>query len=336
MAFIVRRLVAAVPVLVLVLIIIFALARLIPGDPAVTLLGPGASDQQIAELRSQLGLDQSLAGQFTGYTTALLRGDLGTSLQSKRSIAGDLADYLPATIELAVTALLIAVVVGVPLGVLAAVRAGSGADHGARLLSLVGVSAPAFWLALLLQVLFGIVLGWLPVSGRVDVLLRPEASSGFLLLDAVRSANGALFWDALRHLILPASVLAAFLVGTIVRVLRAGILEQLGQDYVRTAAAKGLTSRTVLTRHVLRNSFLPTLTIVGLKFTELLGGAILTETVFAWPGMGRYMFEAIAARDYPVIQATTLIFALLFIASSLVVDLCYGLLDPRIRLAGAG
>jgi ABC-type dipeptide/oligopeptide/nickel transport system permease component len=331
-AYFTRRLLGALPVLGLVLIIIFALVRAIPGDLAVALLGEGATDEQIALLRAQLRLDEPVWQQFTGYVGGLLQGDLGQSLRSGRPIREELLLRLPATIELSLFALLLAVIVGLPLGMLAAVWANRPFDHVTRLLSLVGVSAPAFWLALLLQVIFAIYLGLLPVSGRLDVYIRPPRISGFLLLDALLLGDGAMFASALRHLILPASVLAAFLAATIARLLRASMLEELRQDYVRTAQAKGLSSAVLVWRHVLRNSLLPTITLTGLKFAELLGGAILTETVFAWPGMGRYMYEAIRVRDYPVIQGGVLLFAIIFMASALLVDLLYGLLNPRIRV----
>lgn len=333
--FVRHRLVSVAPVLLLVLVVIFSLVRVMPGDPAVTLLGPGATEQQIEALRQQLNLDQPVLIQFWDYVSGIARGDFGESLQTKRPIADDIKTFLPATIELALVALLIALVVGVPLGILAAIRPGTIIDAIARLLALLGVSAPAFWFALILQVIFSIGLGILPVSGRLSPFYRPERITGFILVDALLQGNLALFWDALQHLILPASVLAAFLIGTLTRILRASILEQLSQDYARTAAAKGLTGRVVLFHHVVRNSILPALTILGLKFAELLGGAILTETVFAWPGLGRYIYTAISTRDYPAIQATTLIFAMVYIVSSLVIDLLYGLLDPRIRVGAS-
>lgn len=326
-----RRFVSAIPVLVLVAVIVFVLVRAIPGDPAVALLGEGASDAQVASLRAQLHLDDPYIVQFARYFGDLLQGNLGQSLRTNRSIAEELLLRLPATIELSLAALLIAIVIGVPLGVLSAVRANRPFDHVSRVVSLIGVSAPVFWSALLLQVVFSIYLDLLPVSGRLDVYLRPPRITGFLLLDGILLGDPQVFWSALRHLILPAFVLGAFLAATIARLVRSSMLEELGQDYVRTATAKGLGRRPVLMGHVLRNSLIPAITVTGLKFAELLGGAILIETVFAWPGMGRYMFEAIKNRDYPVIQGATLLFALVFIISSLVVDIIYGLLNPRIR-----
>jgi peptide/nickel transport system permease protein len=331
-SYIARRILNALPVLFLVAVIIFALIRLIPGDPAVALLGEGATEQQVAALREQLRLDEPIWEQFIGYIGGLLQGDLGRSLRTGRPISEELLMRLPATIELSLFSLILAVVAGIPLGILSAAWANRPFDQVTRLLALVGVSAPAFWLALLLQVVFALYLGLLPVSGRLDVFLRPPRITGFYLLDALLLGDTRMFASAVRHLILPASVLAAFLAATIARLLRASMLEEIRQDYVRTAEAKGLSRSLVLMRHVVRNSLLPTLTLTALKFAELLGGAILTETVFAWPGMGRYMFEAIKSRDYPVIQGGTLIFALIFVLSSLVVDLLYGYLNPRIRM----
>ena len=317
--------------MILVAVIVFVLVRAIPGDPAVALLGEGASDAQVAALRTQLHLDDPFAVQFVQYVNDLLHGNLGRSLRTNRSIAEELLLRLPATIELALSALFIAIVIGVPLGIASAVKANRPFDHVSRVVSLIGVSAPVFWSALLLQVVFSIYLGILPVSGRLDVYLRPPRITGFLLLDGLLLRDPQVFGSALRHLILPAFVLGAFLAATIARLIRSSMLEELGQDYVRTATAKGLRRRPVLMTHVLRNSLIPAVTVVGLKFAELLGGAILIETVFAWPGMGRYMFEAISNRDYPVIQGSTLLFALVFIISSLFVDMIYLILNPRIR-----
>ena len=310
------------------------LVRAIPGDPAVALLGEGASDAQVTALRAQLHLDEPFLVQFARYFGDLLQGDFGRSLRADRPIAEELLLRLPATIELSLAALFIAIVIGVPLGIASAVKANRPFDHVGRVVSLIGVSAPVFWSALLLQVVFSIYLGLLPVSGRLDVYLRPPRITGFLLLDGLLLGDPQVIGSALRHLILPAFVLGAFLAATIARLIRSSMLEELQQDYVRTATAKGLRRRPVLMTHVLRNSMIPAVTITGLKFAELLGGAILIETVFAWPGMGRYMFEAIKNRDYPVIQGSTLLFALVFIASSLLVDLLYGFLNPRIRTGG--
>ena len=331
--FFVRRLLSIIPLLFIVLIIIFSLTHLIPGDPATVLLGPGATETQINALRDQLHLDKPLLEQFFLYVKGLFQGDLGISLKTGQPVVAELKLRLPATIELSVFALFLAVIIGLPLGISNAIWKNTLIDHFGRIASLVGVSAPAFWLALLLQLLFANLLHILPVAGRIDPYIRYEPRSGFLFIDSILSGNWAMLWDTILHLFLPGLVLAAFLGATIARFIRTSMLEVMGEDYTRTANAKGLSKFAVITKHVLRNSLLPAITITGLKFAEMLGGAILTETVFSWPGMGRFMFEAIKNRDYPVIQGTTMVFALIYILTSLVIDVIYSLLDPQIRVS---
>ncbi|MCQ1851231.1 ABC transporter permease [Neorhizobium galegae] len=330
-SFIIRRLIALIPVMCIVLVIVFSLVRLIPGDPAVTLLGPGATKEQIDALRAQLDLDQPVVLQFANYVFGLLKGDLGFSLKSGLPVTGEILTRLPATIELSVLAVIVAIILGIPIGVLSAVRPNSIFDHVTRVVSLVGVSMPAFLLALILQLIFATYLGWLPVSGRMSSFLTAETVTGFAILDGIITGNFAAAWSAVQHLILPTAVLASFLAATLGRFVRNTMLDVMGEDFIRTARAKGLRRSNVVLNHGLRNSLLPAVTVIGLKFAEMLGGAILTETIFAWPGIGRYMFEAIKNRDYPVIQGTTLVFALMFVLTSIIVDLLYGVLDPRIR-----
>ncbi|MCJ9668629.1 MULTISPECIES: ABC transporter permease [unclassified Neorhizobium] len=330
-SFIIRRLIALIPVMCIVLVIVFSLVRLIPGDPAVTLLGPGATKEQIDALRAQLDLDQPVVLQFANYVFGLLKGDLGFSLKSGLPVTGEILTRLPATIELSVLAVIVAIILGIPIGVLSAVRPNSIFDHVTRVVSLVGVSMPAFLLALILQLIFATYLGWLPVSGRMSSFLTVETVTGFAVLDGIITGNFAAAWSAVQHLILPTAVLASFLAATLGRFVRNTMLDVMGEDFIRTARAKGLRRSNVVLNHGLRNSLLPAITVIGLKFAEMLGGAILTETIFAWPGIGRYMFEAIKNRDYPVIQGTTLVFALMFVLTSIIVDLLYGVLDPRIR-----
>ena len=329
--FLVDRLLSLVPVLALVLVVIFSLARIIPGDPAVTLLGPGANQEQISALRLQLHLDQPVTQQFLSYVTGLAHGDMGRSVKSGRPVFEEIMRRLPATLELSVMAMLMAIVVGIPIGVFSAVRANSWFDHLVRGISLVGVSTPAFLLALNHQLCFGIYMGWLPISGQTSSFIFTERVTGFALIDSLIAKDPPALWDAFLHLLLPTTVLAAFLAATIARFVRNSMLEVMGQDFIRTARAKGLSRYTVIFRHGLRNSLLAAITVIGMKFAEMLGGAILTETVFAWPGVGRFMFEAIKNRDYPVIQGATLVFAAMFVLTSLLVDLLYGRLDPRIR-----
>ena len=331
LSFVIRRLVALVPVLALVLVIVFSLVRVIPGDPAVVLLGPGATEQQIAALRDQLKLDRTVLLQFTEYVLGLLRGDLGTSLKTGAPVLAEILQRLPATIELSIFATIIAILVGIPIGVLSATRSNSAFDHVIRIVSLVGVSMPAFLLALILQLIFAIWLGWLPVSGRTSSFVTMEPITDFFILDGLIRGDLRAVGSSVAHIILPTAVLAAFLAATLGRYVRNTMLETMGEDYIRTARAKGMPRRAVVYSHALRNALLPALTVIGLKFAEMLGGAILTETIFAWPGIGRYMFEAIRNRDFPVIQGTTLIFALIYVMTTLLVDLLHGLLDPRVR-----
>ncbi len=329
--FVFRRFLATIPVLAIVLIFIFSLVRMVPGDPAVTLLGPGATETQIEALRAQLDLDKPLGVQFFSYLGGVLQGDLGVSLNSGRPVGEELLQRLPATIELSVVALICAILVGIPLGVFSATRPDTALDQGLRVVSLVGVSIPAFLFALVLQLVFGLWLGWLPISGRISPFVVIEPVTGFLILDGFLLGTPSLSLIALTYVILPASVLAAFLAAVLSRFVRSAMLEAMEEEYIRTARAKGLAERSVVYGHALRNALLPAITVLGLAFAEMLGGAILTETIFAWPGIGRYMFEAIRNRDYPVIQGTTLLFAVIFIVTALVVDLIHGWLDPRVR-----
>ena len=330
-SFLIRRLIALIPVMLIVLVIVFSLVRIIPGDPATTLLGPGATQQQIDALRTQLNLNEPVVLQFYHYVMGLLTGDFGYSLKTGQPVAVEILNRLPATIELSVLATILAIVVGIPIGVLSATRPNSFFDHVTRVISLLGVSMPAFLLALVLQLVFANYLGWLPVSGRLSPYLQIQSVTGFVILDGLLTGNLSGAVDALQHLLLPTAVLAAFLAATLGRFVRDTMLDVMGEDFIRTAKAKGLRRRDVVLTHGLRNSLLPAVTVIGLKFAEMLGGAILTETIFAWPGIGRYMFEAIKNRDYPVIQGTTLVFALLFVLTSILVDVLYSILDPRVR-----
>jgi ABC-type dipeptide/oligopeptide/nickel transport system permease component len=326
-----QRLAIVGSVLVLVVILVFSLTRIIPGDPAVTLLGPGATNEQIEALRRQLNLDRPIGAQFSAYVAGLVQGDLGRSIKTGRPVLTEIMQRLPATLELAIVATFAALLVGIPLGVLSAVWQNSWLDHLIRIVSLVGVSAPAFLLAIVLQLIFAISLGWLPVSGRTSPFFMSEPTTGFVILDGLLDGDGAAAWDGFLHVLMPMTVLASFLAATLGRYVRTSMLEVLGEDYVRTARAKGLNEGVVIFVHGLRNAMLPAITVIGLRFAEMLGGAILTETIFAWPGIGRFMFEAIRNRDYPVIQGTTLVFALMFIAISLAVDMVYAVVDPRLR-----
>lgn len=295
------------------------------------MLGERAEPERIAALREKLGLERPLWEQYLFFVGNLLQGDLGTSIFNQLTIKEQLARRWPATFELAIAATLFAVILGIPFGILAAVRKNSIVDNLATSFSLLGVSLPVFWLGLLLVYLFAVNLQWLPAGGRlstdVDALFKPI--TGFYVLDALLQPQT--FWDVARHLILPAITLGTIPLAILTRITRSAMLEVLSQDYVRTARAKGLNERVVIWRHAFKNALLPVVTIIGLQFGTLLGGAILTETIFSWPGIGSWVYEGILNRDYPVVQGGVIFVALVFVIVNLVVDLSYALLDPRIQ-----
>ena len=330
-SFTARRIAESVPVLVGVSIVVFLFLRLIPGDPALVLLGERANEQGIQRMRDAMGLNQPLHIQYWRFADRLAHGDLGRSIRTGRPVLEEAAGRFPATIELGVTALTIAVVIGVGGGVVSATWRGSVVDHAARVFSLVGISMPIFWLGLVLIWLFAVQLQWLPSDGRLDATTRYAPRTGFVLLDAALQGRGDLAVTALRHLVLPALALSTVPMAIIARMTRSSMLEVLRQDYIRTARAKGLKEYLVTTRHALKNASLPVVTIIGLQVGFLLSGAILTETIFSWPGIGRWVFEAILNRDYPVVQGITLVVAFIFVAVNLLVDVLYAALDPRIR-----
>jgi len=326
-----RRLLEAVPVLVGVSIVVFLFLRLIPGDPALVLLGERANEQNLARLRESMGLNQPLHVQYARFANQLLHADLGKSIRTGLPVLEEARGRFPATIELALTALTIAVVVGVTGGIVSATWRGSLADHASRIFSLVGISMPIFWLGLVLIWLFAVQLRWLPSDGRLDATTRYAPVTNFVVMDALFQRRADLAVTALRHLILPAVALSTVPMAIIARMTRSAMLEVLRADYIRTARAKGLKERIVTRRHALKNAALPVVTIVGLQVGFLLSGAILTETIFSWPGVGRWVFEAILNRDYPIVQGMTLVIACIFVAVNLLVDILYASLDPRIR-----
>jgi peptide/nickel transport system permease protein len=314
---------------------VFIWIRALPGSPAQALLGERATDQSIAQVRSQYGLDDPIYVQYWRYVDATYFDfDLGTSIASRRPITEEIREKFPATIELGVAAMVFATLIGIPLGFLAAKRHGRPVDHASLFFSLIGVSIPIFFLAIILKWVFAVELGWLPSVGRQDVLLDAEHPTNFYVLDGIVTGNWTAAWDALKHLILPAIALGSIPLAIIARITRAAVLDVQSEDYVRTARAKGISSRAVDGRHILRNAMLPISTIVGLQVGLLLSGAILTETVFAFPGIGTWLQAAIENRDYPVIQGGVLFVAIVVVIVNLLVDLSYGLLNPRIRLAG--
>jgi peptide/nickel transport system permease protein len=332
--FIVRRLLLLVPILIGLSILIFLYLRALPGSPAVALLGERATPETIAAIEREYGLDKPIYTQYWRYTkSVLLEFDLGTSSRSRQPITAELKRRFPATVELALAAMFFATVFGIPLGFLAAKRYGTWLDHASLFASLLGISIPIFFLAIILKYVFAVKLGWLPSVGRSSVLISFDHPTNFYVLDAIAAGSWEAFVDVGKHLILPAIGLGSIPLAIIARITRAAVLDVQNEDYVRTARAKGVAPFTVDRRHVLRNALLPISTIIGLQVGLLLSGAVLTETVFAWPGVGSWLVEAIEFRDYSVLQGGILFLAVIFVLVNLVVDLTYGLINPRIRLS---
>lgn len=330
--YLVKRSLTLILVLLGVSLLVFGFVRLIPGDPAVVMLGERATPESIERVRAQLGLDKPVYEQYLIFVANALRGDLGTSVLRQEPVTREILRRFPATIELAFGAMIVATFLGIPLGILSAVKRNSWFDASSMVVALTGVSMPIFWLGLMLIFLFAVTLHWLPSGARLDANAQYEPITNLVLLDSLLQANLALFAQGLRHLILPAVALATIPMAIIARMTRSSMLEVLNQDYVRTARAKGLKERSIILRHALRNALLPVITVVGLQVGILLSGAILTETVFSWPGIGRWLVDAIYARDYPIVQGVTLTIAIIFVLINLVVDILYTLVDPRVRL----
>jgi peptide/nickel transport system permease protein len=329
--FIARRLLLMVVVIAGMSVITFSLSRLVPGNPARLLAGPRATEAQVQAVAEQYHLTGPIPEQYVLYMSGLLRGDLGLSVTTRRPVVEDLAQFLPATIELTATAFLITVVVGIPIGIVSAARRGGMIDLATRLVSIAGVSLPIFWLGLVLQVLFYKHLGLLPIGGRLGTLdIPPPQVTGVYVVDSLLAGDLALFQSSLVHLILPAVTLAAGSLAVVTRMMRASILETMGADFVRTARAKGLTDASLLWRHVLRNAFIPTLTVLGLQVGYLLAGNFLVESVFNWPGIGLYAVDAISNLDYAAIMGVTLVVSVVYVVVNLIVDVLYVVLDPRI------
>ncbi len=327
-----RRLALILPTFAGVTLLGFLLIHAIPGDAVEARTGErGITPERLAYFRHELGLDRPLWRQFLAYEGQLLQGDLGRSVVTQESVWTEFKTFFPATLELSLCALIFAVALGLPLGVMAAVRRGSALDYGLIGLSVTGASMPIFWWGLMAVLIFSVALGWTPVSGRIDDLFFVEPWTGFLLVDAWWGDDPGAFRSALRHLILPAIVLGTIPLATIARMTRSAMLEVLGEDYVRTARAKGLAPGRVVVVHALRNALIPVVTVLGLQVGALLGGAILTETVFAWPGVGHWLVESVQRRDYNVLQGGTLLIAVLVMAVNLGVDVLYGVLNPRLR-----
>jgi peptide/nickel transport system permease protein len=319
-----------------VTLISFVISHAVPADPIVSNLGQVASQRPeiVKAFREKWGLDKPLHEQYLFFVQNLVRGELGTSINTRRAVTKDLALFLPATIELATIAIIFALLLGLPLGIFAAIRRDGPVDHLARLVSLIGVSIPIFWLATVSLVLFYATLHWTVGPGRLGPQMeRPDFVTGLFTVDSILEGDWETFWDALSHLLLPGLVLASSVMGLVTRVTRSSMLEVLSQDYTRTARAKGVSEMVVVARHALRNALIPTVTVLGLAYGGLLSGAVMTETIFAWPGLGRYAFQAVITNDFPAIMGVTFVIGMMYVFVNLVVDLLYGWLDPRIHYA---
>tara|TARA_R110002020_G_scaffold132437_1_gene295752 strand:- start:3668 stop:4672 length:1005 start_codon:yes stop_codon:yes gene_type:complete len=330
--FFLTRLGLLIPTFIGVSIVAFAFIRLLPGDPIMLLAGErGVDPARYAELQASLGFDKPVPIQYINYLTDILTGDFGTSIVTKRPVLDEFMTLFPATIELALCAIILATLVGIPAGVLAAVKRGTWLDQSVMGTALVGYSMPIFWWGLLLIIFFSGILQWTPVSGRISLIYFFPPVTGFMLIDSLLSGQSGAFKSALSHLVLPTIVLATIPLAVIARQTRSAMLEVLGEDYVRTARAKGLPPRRVIGLHALRNALIPVITTIGLQVGVLLAGAILTETIFSWPGIGKWMVDSVFKRDYSVVQGGLLLIAGVIMIVNLVVDLLYGLINPRIR-----
>src|SRR3954470_4889400 len=329
--YLVRRLLLLIPILLGVSLLIFFWIRALPGSPAESLLGERATPALVQVYRHRYGLDKPVYVQYWSYLKTTASGDLGVSVASRRTVVAEIKARFPATVELAVAAMIFAVTFGVPLGFFAAKRYGSAFDHASLVASLIGISIPIFFLAIILKYIFAIRLGWLPSVGRISITNDAKHPTNFYILDAIITRDWATLGDVIKHLILPAIALGSIPLAIITRITRASVLDVQNEDYVRTARAKGLPPQTVDRRHVLRNALLPVTTIIGLQTGLLLSGAVLTETIFAYPGMGSWLRDAIFNRDYPVLQGGILFLAVVFVFVNLIADLSYAFINPRIR-----
>jgi peptide/nickel transport system permease protein len=311
--------------------VVFFMVRAIPGDPAQLLLGQQATEDQVAQVRENMGLDKPIFVQYGLFLVDAVRGDLGDSIVTGRPVTTELAERFPATLELTAFAMLVAVLVGVPVGVISAVKQYSLLDKVTSVLALTGISMPIFWLAMILIVIFFVNLGWLPFPGRLSTDVSISAITGLVLVDSLLTLNFAGFWDGLLHLIMPAIALGTIPMAVVMRMTRSSMLEVMNEDYVRTARAKGVVPWRVIFKHALRNAMLPTVTVIGLQVGLLMGGAVITETIFSWPGVGQIAYESIFRRDYAMIQGVVLYGATLFVLVNLFVDILYAVLDPRVR-----
>jgi peptide/nickel transport system permease protein len=333
--FIARRLVQSMLVLVIVSICTFLIAQAIPGDPVNAMINERQAERPEvrAAIEERWGLNRPLPVQYAIYVKNLFNGDMGQSMSTRRPVVDDLKKFIPATIELSFYAMLFAITFGVPLGIIGALNRGRWPDNFARLIALFGTSIPVFWLGLVMLYLFHVRLGWLPGPGRLDVgMQQPETITGIVTFDAIAQGQWDVFWSAIRHLILPSIVLGAFAMGIVARMLRSSLIAAVGEDYIRTARSKGLAEQKVIVMHALRNALIPTVTVLGLTFASLLAGAVLTETIFSWPGIGQYAVKTAIKLDYPGLLGVTLVIAVSYVVFNLFVDVLYGFIDPRIRV----
>jgi peptide/nickel transport system permease protein len=330
--YILRRLCLMLIVMLGVATIVFFITHVIPADPVGAILGGNAPLETVDKLRHQLGLDQPLHIQYFHYLSGIFRGDFGVSIVSNHKVTTDILEFFPATVELACAAMFFTVLFGVFLGTVSAIKRNRPIDHILRVFSILGVSMPGFWLGLLLLLLFYFKLGWLPGTGRNDLFTFVDNVTGLVLVDSIITRNWAGLWDALKHIVLPAFVLGYASAASVARIMRASMLDVLRQDYIRTARSKGLGRRVVIFRHALKNAMIPAVTVIGISFGDLLSGAVLTETIFSWPGLGRYIVQSLLVLDYPAITGATLFVAFIFSMANLVVDISYATLDPRMRL----
>jgi peptide/nickel transport system permease protein len=332
LAYIIRRIFILIPTLLGVSIIVFLMLHMTPGDPAELLLGERATEEALFELREHLGLNEPLYVQYGMFLKRLMKGDLGETIWTRQKVWIEVKHRFPATIELTLAALCIACFFGIIFGIISATKQYSIFDYVSMIGALAGVSMPIFWLGLIFMLIFSLNLGWLPISGRLSIDIDLEVITNFYILDAVLTRNWAALKDAIWHLIMPAVTLSTIPMAIVARMTRSAMLEVLRQDYIKTAKAKGLSNFTVTFKHALRNALIPVVTTVGLQFGVALGGAILTETIFAWPGVGKWMYDAVMQRDYMVIQGGTLIIAAVFVVINLCVDVLYAVINPRISV----
>ena len=337
LTYVLKRLFYLIPVLIGVTLLVFVISHAIPGDPARMMAGQKASRKAVENLRHSLGLDRPLPEQYLRYMLGLFKGDLGTSIRNQRPVMEDLKDFFPATLELTLVSMIVCITIGLPLGIISAVRRNRPIDHISRVFSVFGVSTPVFWLGLLLLLLFYRNLGWLPGSGRLDMAIDPPLHvTGLYLIDTLLEGNWSKFSNALLHMLLPAFCLSYVYLAIITRIVRSSMISVMGQDFITTVRANGLSEAVIILKHCLKNSLIPTVTITGLSIGELLGGAILTETIFNWPGLGRMVYRAVQTFDTPVIIGSVVIFAYLLAITVFLLDFIYALVDPRVRVGSGG